>query len=837
MPRPFRRSVMLTIVFASLHAAHGATLNVPAAYPTIQAGLDAAHNGDTVLVAPGTYTAVNIAFKGKSVLLKSSAGPAQTIIDGNHAGTIFVLDQNETRASIIDGFTIRNGFVAGNRPGGIYIRGSSPTIRNNILRSNRSGATDDSSGTGGAILVVKGATGVFGRPLITGNSFIGNVSGIDGGAIYIFEGGGDIISNTFDANKARPIGDSSRGSGGAIQANRTPGAKILNISYNTFTNNSCKFAGGAISVFAMAADVKYNRIENNDGGLFGGGVHLETQASFGNFDYTVVGNTIVGNKCLAVGGGIHTFLENTTSKLLIDSNTISQNSAINLAATSATSPNVGKGGGIGSFEGRGLHTIRNNILNGNRADVFGGAFFSNESVLFYRNHLDSNSARFKHGGLFVVGSPSLDINANTFTENGVENESDSVFVAGALAVNDSTANPARIRNNIFARNTGTQCGALSTQNCTLVAVHNNTFVNNATHRAFGGTIYIQNNAQIINNIFLGDIWAARIAASASGDPTVVINNNDFLNNTTGLVQFPPSSYANVTQLNNAAFADNNLSTDPQFFDAAHDNFRLMKTSPVINQGAVVSNAVDFETDPRPRNGGFDIGADEFAPDLFAVAKNGTFYLDRNGSFRSDAGDGPFAYGQPGDQPLLGDWNGDGFDSIGVKRGNVFYLRNSNSPGNPDITFTFGAASDVAVVGDWNGDGIDTIGLRRGATYYLRDSNSSGAADYSFAFGRPTDDVIFGDFDGNGTDTLCLRRGNRYYIKNSNTPGPADAAFSFGSSTDVPIFGDWNGAGIDTVGVYRSATGELFIRFSNTQGSAQGYAPFGVPAGVPFTGIF
>jgi len=70
-------SVFLT--FISINLAD--TLNVPVDQPTIQAGINAAVNGDTVLVAPGTYVE-NIDFVGKAITLRSKFGPDVTVIDG-----------------------------------------------------------------------------------------------------------------------------------------------------------------------------------------------------------------------------------------------------------------------------------------------------------------------------------------------------------------------------------------------------------------------------------------------------------------------------------------------------------------------------------------------------------------------------------------------------------------------------------------------------------------------------------------------------------------------------------------------------------------------------------
>ena len=57
----------------------------------------------------------------------------------------------------------------------------------------------------------------------------------------------------------------------------------------------------------------------------------------------------------------------------------------------------------------------------------------------------------------------------------------------------------------------------------------------------------------------------------------------------------------------------------------------------------------------------------------------------------------FAYGALGDRPIVGDWNGDGYISVGVVRGTTWQLRNSNTGGNAEITFNFGVAGDVPLI--------------------------------------------------------------------------------------------------------------------------------------------
>jgi hypothetical protein len=86
-----------------------------------------------------------------------------------------------------------------------------------------------------------------------------------------------------------------------------------------------------------------------------------------------------------------------------------------------------------------------------------------------------------------------------------------------------------------------------------------------------------------------------------------------------------------------------------------------------------------------------------------------------------------AFGQKGDVPIAGDWDGDGFDTVGVYRPStrMAYFTNSLTSSSADFSYHYlGAApGDRIVAGDWNLDGVDTVGVFRpsNATFYLRDT--------------------------------------------------------------------------------------------------------------------
>jgi hypothetical protein len=200
-----------------------------------------------------------------------------------------------------------------------------------------------------------------------------------------------------------------------------------------------------------------------------------------------------------------------------------------------------------------------------------------------------------------------------------------------------------------------------------------------------------------------------------------------------------------------------------------------------------------------------------------------FSLDSNGNGVFDANDTVFSYGLNSDKFLVGDWNGSGYDKIGVVRpqanGTDVFSLDSNGNGvfdAGDQVFSFGLSSDTVLVGDWNGDGKAKIGVVRfdsnGTAVVSLDSNGDGvfdAGDQVFTFGQAGDKFIVGDWNGDGKAKVGVVRndgfGGATVILDSNGKGAADpnnAVFPFGYYSDTFLVGDWNGDGKSKVGVVR-----------------------------------
>lgn len=172
----------------------------------------------------------------------------------------------------------------------------------------------------------------------------------------------------------------------------------------------------------------------------------------------------------------------------------------------------------------------------------------------------------------------------------------------------------------------------------------------------------------------------------------------------------------------------------------------------------------------------------------------------------------FSFGQAGDKPVVGDWNGNGRDTVGFVRSGTWHLKMTNDSGSADVTFRYGRAQDWSLVGDWNGDGKDTIGIVRDREWHLKHSLSGGAADRTFIYGRVTKgDIPFvGDWNGDGKDTVGIVRDGDWHLRYSLSAGPGERVFRYGRVTrgDKPFVGNWTGSGTDGVGINRAGAWHL-----------------------------
>jgi predicted outer membrane repeat protein len=233
-------------------------------YTNIQDAVDVAEDGDVILVFPGVYNARDVGDPqvvdclGKAISLVSLAGAATCIIDAELSRRGIVCTSNETNATLIDGFTIRNGAALLGGGAGIRISAASPTIEDCVFENNVT------FGNGGGMHVDEG------RPLINRCSFDNNAA-VDGGGLAVSwaskESGRDLVLSecAFTSNTATQ-------SGGGVHAS---GMESLNLSDCTIDGGSAVHGGGIAVAFTDQLTIFGSTFTDLDATDAGGGLHMQ----------------------------------------------------------------------------------------------------------------------------------------------------------------------------------------------------------------------------------------------------------------------------------------------------------------------------------------------------------------------------------------------------------------------------------------------------------------------------------------------------------------------------------------------------------------------------------
>jgi serine protease len=241
-------AVVAVTTFVVAPAAPGATtLTVPGQFATIQAAIDAAVDGDTILVSPGTYVE-NIAFGTKDVTVASTDGASVTVIDGGALTNVVVMNAEPGESPTLRGFTVRNGLGNSADGGGVSTTGGPAVIEDNVITGN------GTCGAGGGV-AAEFSQAVIRRNLIEANFQSGCSGGPGGGGVFI------------------------------------GGAGSVSLLDNTISGNVHGAFGGGVSLFAAGTPtIARNVISGNSGSLQGGGMWIVNRS-----DAQIESNVIVGN--------------------------------------------------------------------------------------------------------------------------------------------------------------------------------------------------------------------------------------------------------------------------------------------------------------------------------------------------------------------------------------------------------------------------------------------------------------------------------------------------------------------------------------------------------------
>jgi hypothetical protein len=292
MSRRLLVPVLLPLLIPGL--AHTDTLHVPGEYPTIQAGVDAAEPGDTVLVAAGNYSGPGnryIEFFGKDVSVISAAGPELTVIDGDLAWRAFTLRGGESQAARIEGFTMTR--CGGQFGGAISCDPSSPTVSRCVLVEN--GAT-----------LWGGAVYSNSHPKFI-DCVISNNSAPKGGGVYgsatledcvisenMTSGHGGGLSGDFTLRNCLILGNTSEDSGGGLYAWEAYMEGCL------VSGNRADRGGGIAIVNIPGASIKSSTFTGNFADIVGGGIYLVEP-----YMVSIEHSIIRGNCAVSMGSEIY----------------------------------------------------------------------------------------------------------------------------------------------------------------------------------------------------------------------------------------------------------------------------------------------------------------------------------------------------------------------------------------------------------------------------------------------------------------------------------------------------------------------------------------------------
>ncbi len=245
MKKIFILSVILVFLVITRQG-QGNIIYIPTSYSTIQAGINASANGDTLIVDPGTYFE-HIDLNGMNIVLGSwfittgdTSFISSTIIDGSSTGRVMTISQGEDSTCRIVGFTLQHGYAPSvlNQiygGGGIFILESSPRILNCIIQNNYS------PDFGGGICLVGSAASAK----VINCTIKNNTANSFGGGVFMGDCSGDaaIVNSTISGNSIT-CNCEWNGGGGGVNLYHT--GKLINCLISNNSAPNALIGGGGV---------------------------------------------------------------------------------------------------------------------------------------------------------------------------------------------------------------------------------------------------------------------------------------------------------------------------------------------------------------------------------------------------------------------------------------------------------------------------------------------------------------------------------------------------------------------------------------------------------------
>ena len=405
-------------------------------FQTIQNAIDVVDDGYTIQVAPGTYTGdgnIDLDFDGKNISLISEDGPEATIIDCGDTERGITFWSGEDSTSVLDGFTITNGNRSSG--GGIYIEGSSPSIRNCII-------TNCSADDGGGMYLMESTSSM------TDVTFSGNTAVEYGGGMFLDQSSPTLTGVTFTGNTVGSGSGNTAGSGSGNTEGSGGGMFFYALSNPTlidviFSGNSANMYGGGMFLYSSSPTLTGVTFSENTAEAGGGGMGLAvsfstptlTDVTFSNntagegggmlivnqASPTLTGVTFNDNTAEYDGGGI--FLMESTSSMTdvtfrgntagLDAGAVYMNSSSPILTDVIFSDNTAEYDGGGMYMNNYSHPILTDVtVSDNTAGSDGGGIYLNTSSPTLTNvTVSDNTAEAYGGGIHLNNSTPTIINS------------------------------------------------------------------------------------------------------------------------------------------------------------------------------------------------------------------------------------------------------------------------------------------------------------------------------------------------------------------------------------------------------------------------------------------
>lgn len=588
---------------------------------SIQAAIDSASPGDTVLISAGVYTesltlnkAVNLIGDGAAqtiiyaqpdqrVLTVTGAIGAGTTISGVQLAGGRLLTTTPTCPAFCGGgvriataarpfisHVIISDSIASGQGGGMYIEGSSFIAFEAVEFINNHSELERGGGLYSTASIYLGQV-----------HFEGNSAAVHGGGAYVLEPL-TTLSTTFVANQAL------QQRGGGLYADKG----WTDVGGSTFTDNSATLAGGGAyaNVFTTLTETSFNSnevISGSGGGLYTVGLLVAVDVEwvnnqafenggglFASAAASLTGSTLRGNQSLTRnGGGLYA---NSTSQLAT------------LVATTFLSNTAALDGGGAYLRGTTNGTA--GLVQGNQAGDDGGGFYA-EGALTLAGQMAfvGNEAADTGGGLATLGTTNLTgIGAvlNQAMRGGA------IYATGAFSLQQSAVGA----NGAVQHGGGLYLSGPST-------VENNALGSNLAG-INGESIYysgISETLTVVHNTIASPVSVSGAAVYVNLG-TAFITNTIVTNHSSGIAQTGGSVVSEdynlfhnlgLTTTGTISSGGNSFVADPLFINLGGGDTGLMSGSPAIDAAVNLSVTEDLLGNPRPGVGTTlpDIGALEW----------------------------------------------------------------------------------------------------------------------------------------------------------------------------------------------------------------------------------